>query len=79
VLSEVSDVLVGEYVAAYDLLRTAPPSPADDWVVVSRFSGVDAEGHPIPRAAGVVNIITAVLAVDNTVDSQRRRLPHRGQ
>jgi hypothetical protein len=66
-------------VAAYDLLRTAPPAPADDWVVVSRFSGVDVNGDPIPRAAGVVNIITAVLAVDNTVDSQRRRLPHRGQ
>jgi hypothetical protein len=78
-LSEVDSILVGQYVAAYDLLRTAPPAPADDWVVVSRFSGVDVNGDPIPRAAGVVNIITAVLAVDNTVDSQRRRLPHRGQ
>lgn len=79
VQSQINGSLVDDIVAAYDVLRTAPPVPADDWVVVSRFSGVDGEGHPIPRAAGVVNIITAVLAVDNTVDSQRRRLPGRGQ
>jgi hypothetical protein len=48
-------------------------------VVVSRFSGVDAEGKPIPRAAGVTNAITGFTTYDLIVDSQRRRLPGRGQ
>lgn len=46
--------------------------------IVSRYHGVDANGKPIPRAAAVV---TPVLnaTVDNKSDSQRRRLPGRGQ
>src|SRR5215216_2707941 len=40
---------------------------------------VDANGDPIPRAAGVTTPITSVLVVDNIVDSQRRRLPGRGR
>jgi len=42
------------------------------WGVVSRFTG------GAPRAQGVITPITTVLAVDNIVDSQRRRLPKRG-
>lgn len=52
---------------------------AGTWVVASRFSGVDADDKPIPRAAGVVTPITSVLVVDSTIDSQRRRLPGRGK
>lgn len=66
-------------VAAYEALATA--IAAEDWthVVVSRFSGVDAQGNPIPRAAGVTTEVTAYVIVDTVVDSQRRRLPSRGQ
>jgi hypothetical protein len=49
------------------------------WVVASRFSGVDVDGKPIPRLAGIVTTITAVIFTDTVVDSQRRRLPGRGK
>jgi len=50
------------------------------WVVVSRYSGVDPDtGKPIPRVSGVTTPVTTVLVTDNTIDSQRRRLPGRGQ
>lgn len=49
------------------------------WVVASRFSGVDVDGNPIPRVAGVATPITAVVIADLVVDSQRRRLPGRGE
>ncbi len=50
------------------------------WVVVSRFSGVDPDTHkPVPRETGVATPVTNVVVVDNTIDSQRRRLPGRGQ
>lgn len=48
------------------------------WGVASRFSGVDADGDPIPRVAGVFTPITSVVITDLIVDSQRRRLPARG-
>lgn len=79
VSSRVSPGLVANIVAAYDVLRTATPAPASLWVAVSRFSGVDVDGDPIPRVTGLHTEISAVLAVDNVVDSQRRRLPTRGQ
>jgi len=49
------------------------------WGVLSRFSGVDLLGHPIPRAFGVFTQIQNVLFVDGKVDSQRNRLPGRGK
>jgi hypothetical protein len=48
------------------------------WVVVSRFSGVDGSGNPIPRVTGVTTPVLTVGQFDNVVDSQRRRLPGRG-
>ena len=48
------------------------------WVVVSRFSGVDSDGKPIPRTTGVTTPILSVTTFDNVIDSQRRRLPGRG-
>ena len=68
-----------DLVAAYDLLNTTPFAPTWTWSVVSRFSGVDpVTGDPIPRATGVITPITTVLVTDFTVDTQRRRLPGRG-
>lgn len=49
------------------------------WCVVSRYHGVDADGNPIPRAEGINYIITAVKYTDLVIDSQRRRLPKRGK
>jgi hypothetical protein len=45
-----------------------------DLVVASYYSGVDANGHPIPRAEAVVNPVTS-LFVNQRFDSQRRRMP----
>jgi hypothetical protein len=50
-----------------------------DWVVVSRYSGVDSDGKPIPRVAGVTTPVTTVVIVDPVIDSMRRRLPGRGR
>lgn len=60
-------------VASYALL--IPLAVAEDctWVVCSR------QFNNAPRATAVLYLIREVLAIDLTVDSQRRRLPGRGQ
>lgn len=58
---------------AYNELLTVADSLGADWVVVSRFSG------NAPRVTGVHTVITGATIVDLTVDSQRRRLPGRGE
>jgi hypothetical protein len=62
----------------YDQLLALADLREVDWVVVSRYSGVDGSGDPIPRVAGVTTPIISVGTADFTVDSQRRRLPGRG-
>lgn len=47
-------------------------------VVVSRYSGTDANGKPIPREEGIATIVTGFRVFDDIIDSQRRRLPGRG-
>lgn len=47
-------------------------------VVVSRFSGIDSNGKPIPRTTGIATPVTAVSYTDLNTDSQRKRLPGRG-
>lgn len=42
------------------------------WVVLSRY------GNGAPRPQGLTTTITSVIIVDNIVDSQKRRLPARG-
>jgi hypothetical protein len=65
--------------AAYTALIAVPAGSSAEWVVVSRFSGVDPVTHaPIPRVAGIATPVTAVVVVDNFVDSARRRLTTRG-
>lgn len=63
---------------AYNGLNSAL-SVSADWVVVSRFSGKSGTPpRPTPRVAGIATLVTAVVIVDRTVDSMRRRLPGRG-
>lgn len=50
-----------------------------DWVIASRFSGVDGSGNPIPRVSGITTPIINTLFSNDIVDSQRRRLPGRGK
>lgn len=77
--NEIVSATSAAFVDAYSLLLDFGQDIGASWVVVSRFSGVDGNGDPIPRAAGVTTPITSVLVVDNIVDSQRRRLPGRGR
>lgn len=64
--------------AFYNALKAMASENATPWVVVSRYSGVDGDGHAIPRVAGVTTPVQSVSTFDTTVDSQRRRLPGRG-
>lgn len=61
-------------IAVYNNLKaTAGQVPAGwTWVVVSRYH------NSVPRSAGVCTTINSVLAVDDYLDSQRRRLSGRG-
>jgi hypothetical protein len=71
--------LASTWQAAYFALIAAAADAGWQWVVASRFSGVDpVTGDPIPRAAGVTTPIVSVIVVDDNVDSQRRRLTGRG-
>jgi len=63
---------VAQLVSAYQSLLTPTNVAGFTWVVVSRYSG------GAPRTAGQSYDVTAVVATDSTVDSQRRRLPGRG-
>lgn len=74
----VDGATLAAYINAYEGLIAIAGANGADWVVVSRFSGVDGNGDPIPRATGIATPITTVLVVDNVVDNQRRRLPGRG-
>lgn len=76
--SRIDPNAVANWVAAYNTLRTTAAVDGHIHSVLSRFSGVDANGNPIPRTQGLATPVTAAVAVDNTVDSQRRRLPGRG-
>jgi len=75
----VDSAVIADWITCYEELLTIAASNATAWVVVSRFSGVDGNGDPIPRVAGVTTPINSVVIVDNVVDSQRRRLPGRGR
>jgi hypothetical protein len=59
---------------AYDaLLSQGTFTSPVTWVIVSRYANKQ------PRTQALVQPVTAVLATDNVVDSQRKRLPKRGR
>lgn len=59
--------------ATYEVLFDVAEGATCTWVVASRFTG------GVPRTTGLVRPVTAVVVTDNTIDSQRRRLPGRGR
>jgi hypothetical protein len=63
---------VSAIVAAYQQLLI-PSTAGGEWVVVSR------QHNKVVLSVANVEPITSVLAVDDTIDSQRRRLPGRGR
>jgi hypothetical protein len=77
--STVIEGVVDGFQAGYQNLIAAAGIVGATWVVASRFSGVNpTTGKPIPRTTGIATPITTVVVVDPFVDSQRRRLPTRG-
>lgn len=62
---------------AWEQLATDLGDVDADWVVASFYSGVDTDGKPIPRAEAVLTEIIQA-STETTLDSQRRRLPGRG-
>lgn len=65
---------ITNYINAYSALLPAGATVPDPWawVIVHRFE------NGVPLAAGLPIVVEAVVATDNVVDSQRRRLPGRG-
>jgi hypothetical protein len=78
VLNTVDAGVITDIENGYNALFDVASDTSSAWVIVSRYSGVDEDGRPIPRVAGETADILSVLVVDATVDSQRRRLPGRG-
>lgn len=74
----VNDMFRTGIIAYYTALKALGSENGATMVVASRYSGVDADGKPIPRATGVTYPITGFSTFDRTLDSQRRRLPGRG-
>lgn len=61
-------------VTSYEELQDAATYTDDwTWIVYSRFENGN------PRAEALIAPVDAVLFTDNTIDSQRRRLPGRGR
>lgn len=70
--NEFDQNLLDNLVDGYSFLISDPIDLTTDWVIISRFTGGS------PRTEGYIYQVQSVVAVDNTIDSQRRRLPGRG-
>jgi len=70
--SEVSTGVVSDIVNAFNELRVALAADDINFAVVSRYE------NKLPRDIGIATYVTLSEARDNVVDSQRRRLPGRG-
>lgn len=73
----IHDAYVNAYINGYTALIADALAAGFTWVVASRYEGVTSAGKPIPRVSGQTTPVTGVK-MDNTIDSQRRRLRHRG-
>ena len=59
--------------SAYNTLIGVAADNGYTWVVASRYE------NNAPRTSGLTRPVTAAVVVDEVLDSQRRRLPKRGQ
>lgn len=64
---------VAAIVSAYGQMQSDMGDLGYTWVIASRYH------NKVQRTSGTTQVVTGILAVDGTVDSQRRRLPGRGQ
>lgn len=71
--NDVSSALAGVIVAAYEELLGLFEGGVPDWVIASRFH------DGAPRDTGLTTPVSAVVATDFHIDSQRRRLTSRGR
>lgn len=71
--ASISSGITNAVTTAFGLWRADIASGGYAHVIVSRFTGGD------ERVTALVQPVTVSLVVDNTVDSQRRRLPGRGR
>lgn len=72
--NSVNGAYVANWVNSYQLLTDTENTAGFSWSVASRYH------NNAPRTpAGVTNLITQVSVTDLVIDSQRRRLPGRGQ
>lgn len=81
VLNTIDTALIDDLVGGYAQLL---PSGSVDlsgfaWVVNSRFFGVDVDGKPIPRAAGLTTQISSVVMKTPFVKSMRTREVGKGK
>lgn len=74
----IDPTVVAAWEAAYEDMRADFITENFYHSVVSRYSGKDSEGKPLPRPEGVY-VPVSRYRMDDTVDSQRRRLLHRGR
>lgn len=70
--STIDNLTVADFVSGYEELLIDLSTEPYDWVVYSRFTA------NAPRAIGVMTDVVS-CKMDQTVDSQRRRLPGRGR
>lgn len=77
--NEIEPSTATSFISAYNSLLGADALVTGwTWVVVSRFSGKDSLGHPVPRVAGIPTEVTRVVVTDLIIDNQRRRGVGRG-
>lgn len=70
--SRVSSGFLSIAVSAFNNMRDEAEAAGFPFVIVSRFI------NGAPRVTGLATPVTACVSVDDAVDSQRRRLPGRG-
>jgi hypothetical protein len=74
VANQLNAGVIQAWTAAYEgLLPTGPYITGGTWVVYSQ------QNNGVPRVTGAFSPVSTVLFVNDVVDSQRRRLPGRGQ
>lgn len=71
--TRLSQAHVTDVVGRYQQLLNYVGQAGGLLVVASKYSGIDTDGRPIPRAQGITTVIDTVSA-DTRLDSMRRRL-----